>query len=63
MMLQSVRELLGDDLFLTNIKALYQNHINGIITADSFIGSLSRNTDKPVKELINSWINDKVYIP
>ena len=63
MMLQSVRELLGDDLFLTNIKALYQNHINGIITTDSFIGALSRNTDKPVKELINSWINDKVYIP
>lgn len=63
MMLQCVRELLGDDLFFANIKALYQGHINGIITQESFSEFMSRNTDKPVKELINSWLNDKVYIP
>lgn len=63
MMLQSIREIVGDELFFSNIKQLYHNHINGIITPESFIRWMSKNTDKPVKELINSWINDKVFIP
>ncbi len=62
MMLQSIRELLGDDLFFANIKELYTSNVGGIITAEDFIVAFSRNTSKPVREFINSWLEDRVHI-
>lgn len=62
MMLQGIRELLGDDLFFANIKDLYTSNISDIISKEEFIQGFSINTTKPIEEYIYSWLEDKVHI-
>ena len=62
MMLQGIRELLGDDLFFANVKDLYTGNAGDIITKEEFINSFSRNSSKPISEFIHSWLEDRVHI-
>ena len=63
MMLQCVRELLGDTLFFEGIKCLYESNTGKIVDANIFKKAFGDHTDKPVEKLIDAWINDKIHIP
>lgn len=63
MMLQAVRELLGDELFFADIKELYTANVGKTVSQKDIIDIFSRNTSRPVKEFIESWLAGKVHIP
>lgn len=63
MMFQSVREVLGDDLFFANMRELYTSNQFGIVSQKEVLNALGRNTTKPAKQIIESWLSGKVYIP
>ena len=54
---------LGKGKVFADIKELYTANVGKTVSQKDIIDIFSRNTSRPVKEFIESWLAGKVHIP
>ena len=62
LLLDNLREVVGDSGFLLGLKNFYETNKFSIATTDHFIASMESATNKELSSLIMSWLNGDVVI-
>ncbi len=62
LMLDNLRDIVGDSGFFLGLKNYYENNKYGIATTDHFISALENATNKNLEGIINSWLDGSVVI-
>lgn len=62
LMLDNLREMIGDASFCLGLKTYYENNKFGIATKDKFIRDFGKVTHIDIKGIVNSWVNGTVEI-
>lgn len=63
LMLQSLREQLGDSVFMEGMRSLCRDNRFSNLTKEKLTAAFSAQSKLPIDSIIDAWLNDRVILP